>query len=434
VTTPGLHHGIRPLTAGVAELQGLYGPFTFPEKLLQKIWLRGDYARRACRTTDGRVLEVLYPGKWNLLGGPDFKGARLYLDGIELTGDVELHLHARDWAAHRHAADPAYANVVLHVVLFPPGSGYATRGAGEREIPLLVLLPLLHHDLEEFAADEAVETLANRPLTQAVQELSALDQTELTALIQRGAAERWREKIHFAQRRVQRLGWEAACHQTALEILGYRFNRTAMLRVAGRFALSDWITDESDGAAAFAAEEGTWTLHGVRPANHPRVRLRQYARWATGRPAWPQLLEAVAAQLPVEEISLSATAEFRRTHRLAALRAELSRVICAGAFGGPRFDTMVCDGFLPLLAARGQGALEAIWFHWYPGDQPVERLRTLRFLGVTGSRSHPVGHGAGQGLFGWLIEREKRAATSNSSPGGARGLTRFGGDRYVHQL
>ena len=30
----------QPAVGAVAEIQGLYGPFSFPEKLLQKIWLR----------------------------------------------------------------------------------------------------------------------------------------------------------------------------------------------------------------------------------------------------------------------------------------------------------------------------------------------------------------------------------------------------------
>jgi len=35
-------------------------------------------------------------GAWNLQGGPDFRGARLVLDGREITGDVEVHFHTAD--------------------------------------------------------------------------------------------------------------------------------------------------------------------------------------------------------------------------------------------------------------------------------------------------------------------------------------------------
>ena len=148
----------RPVAAGVAEFQGEYGAYSFSEKLLQKIWLRGAFDRAALTTSDGVRVRVHHPGRWNLLGGPDFKDARLRLgDGPELTGDIELHLHAKDWAVHGHASDPAYDRVILHVVLFPPDPGQCTRARDGRELPVVALLPLLHHDLEQFAAEEAVE-------------------------------------------------------------------------------------------------------------------------------------------------------------------------------------------------------------------------------------------------------------------------------------
>ena len=56
----------------VAEIQGLYGPFTFSERLLQKIWLRGEYDAAHAAAEDGRPLRVLHPGRWNLLGGRIF--------------------------------------------------------------------------------------------------------------------------------------------------------------------------------------------------------------------------------------------------------------------------------------------------------------------------------------------------------------------------
>ena len=140
-----VHDVIDTVTeTAAAKVQGLYGPFAFPEKLLQKIWSRREFDLPNARMLDGRKVTIVHPGRWNLLGGPDFKNVRLrFGDGAEVTGDVELHLHASDWTAHGHAKDPAYNNVVLHVVLFPPAPGHVTIGVAEREIPVLVVLPLL---------------------------------------------------------------------------------------------------------------------------------------------------------------------------------------------------------------------------------------------------------------------------------------------------
>ena len=392
----------------VAEIQGLYGPFSFAEKLLQKIWLRGDFDRAAARTTDGRAVQIRHPGKWNLLGGPDFRGARLRIGtGAETIGDVELHLHVADWDAHRHARDEAYDGVVLHVVLFPPEKNRVTRGVGGREIPVLALLPLLFHDLEEYAAEEAIEVMANRPMAGVPDELSGLGADELPALLRTRALARWRQKVHFARLRAQRLGWAAACHHAALEILGFRYNRAPMLRIASRFALEEWARGAVDPAEIFGAEAGAWSLQGVRPANHPRTRLRQYGAWTKARPDWPTRLKAMGDRLPAVE-SAAGTREVRRQHRFTALRALLADELCGRAISGPRFDTLVCDGFLPLLASAAErdGAMHAIWFHWFAGDLPPLVTNGLRELGVFSARAQPACHGVAQGLLGWLIERE----------------------------
>jgi hypothetical protein len=393
----------------VAEMQGLDGVFSFPEKLFQKIWLRGDFDVARAVTTDGRAVRVVQPGKWNLLGGPDFKGAQLQLGGAKVRGDVEVHLHERDWAAHGHAANVAYNHVVLHVVLFPCAEKFS-RGRDGRQIPVLALLPLLHRDLEEYAADDAMESLANRPASRMPEELGGLTPAELERLLRRCAEMRWRQKVYFARLRLARLGWESACHHAALEILGYRFNRAPMLRVATAWPLIAWTTGGGTAGEAFAAEENRWSVQGVRPANHPSLRLRQYAAWTRERPDWPARLALLAHARPSGSRAVDgSTVDFRRAFALAKFRAWLAREICADAVGGTRLDNLVCDGFWPLLAAHGADGFFAWWFHWPAGDLPPQVTSALRALGVFTHHAKPACHGFAQGMLGWLLARENFA-------------------------
>jgi hypothetical protein len=389
----------------VAELQGLYGAFTFPEKLLQKIWLRGDFRRAELRTLDGRTVRVVQPGKWNLLGGPDFTGARLrFADGAETTGDVELHLRAADWDAHRHAADPAYDRVILHVVLFPPERAYSAGAGGG--IPIVALLPLLHRALEEYAADDAVENLSHRAAARLPDELGTLPPAEVTTVLRRGAEARWEQKRRFAAIRIERLGWAEACHQTALEILGYRFNRAPMLRVAGAWRLSAWTAGNVDVARVWAEESAAWSVQGVRPANHPRARLAQYAAWTRAQPGWPDRLEATLGGAGMGAAAEMPTSEFRRRAGLAALRERVAEAVCGGAVSGSRLDTLICDGLLALVAAQTGAALAPVWYHWFPGDLPGVVTGGLRQLGYFNGRAQPACHGVAQGLLSWLLARE----------------------------
>jgi hypothetical protein len=395
--------------AQVREMQGLYGPFSIAERVLQKIWLRRDFAQAGLRLWNGLPLHVRCPGTWNLLGGPDFKEARLEFGERLVTGDVEVHFHSSDWRAHRHAEDHAYDRVVLHVVLFhlDEGERPATYRDGS-EIPTLVLLPLLHRGLEEYASDEALERITSRDALEQIAELAAMPRPELLAMLRHQAGLRWTAKVRFARLRLERLGWREAAHHAALEILGYRHNRAPMLAVAAAFPLARWAA-EPEVTEAFASQAGHWQQQGARPANQPLFRLRQYQRWVASRPDWTEVLAALAAEFPAP-LMADLTSVARKHHDFGRLRERLMSEIAGGAVGGSRWDTLICDGMLPLIAARSGQDLGGLWFHWFPGDMPAEVPSALTRLGVAGVPGAPRCHGWAQGFLGWFLEREARAS------------------------
>jgi hypothetical protein len=394
----------------VAEMQGLYGPFTLTERVVQKIWLRGDFDRTRLVLADGRPLQIRTVGRWNLLGGPDFIGAQLLVGGAAVTGDVEVHFHAADWQAHGHEEDPAYGQVVLHVVLFPPEAHESpARRRDGREIPTLVLLPHLHRDLEEYASDEALEVITACDAWEKFAELAALPAAERPGLLRARAAERWRQKMRFARARIERVGWEAAAHCTALEILGYRLNRAAMLTVATRYPLADWVKG-CDLGRVYHDSGAQWQVQGVRPANHPLARLRQYAAWVRAQPDWPERLRQLAQALPAGGFEAVPTTLARRSLGLAQWRETFARDLVGGSVSGPRLDNLIGDGFLPLAAGAGGGEPGALWFHWFLGDVPAQVRTALTKLGVAGRGAGPLCHGWGQGLLGWILEREAGAS------------------------
>ncbi|MCU0792512.1 MAG: DUF2851 family protein [Opitutaceae bacterium] len=420
-------------TQALAEIAGLHGAFTFSELLLQRIWSRGDFEQRGLRLRDGRSLRLRRRGRWNRLAGPDFADAELEVGdgaGCEVwRGAVEAHLRASDWEAHGHSSDPAYAGVVLHVVLFPSMREW-TEGVGGRRIPILELLPLLGRDLEAYAEEAAVEGMAGRPYSQLREVLAGVSQAHLREQVAMHARRRWTHKVRLAASRIERLGWEAACHQVALEVLGYRPNRAPMLEVAEAWPLEAWrdrATKDAEARAdlveaAFATPEpGAWVRAGVRPANQPKRRLAQYADWVGQRPDWPERLAEVIAEWAKRAAPTygesGGTGQLRVRRRVAglpALRRRLSQEICAEAVGGTRFDTLVCDGWLPLCAARaGVDAAEArvlagAWADWQPGDLPEEMQRLAREFEVGGEAGETPAQGDLQGLIGWLAALARR--------------------------
>lgn len=398
----------------LAEFQGLYGSYHVAEILLQKIWMRREFTIEGARTHAGKPVEILYPGNWNRLSGPDFLGAHLRIDGEEVRGDVEIHFRAESWIQHGHDRDPAFDNVVLHVVLFPPSAHAApTVTRSGKQVPVLALVDLLWHDLEEYATDDAVAALSGRDPWPALERLLAMAPDRRQAALQSAASRRWKEKCHFASLRVRRLGWSEACHQTTLEILGYRANRTAMLKVAHQFPLGSWNKIAPDSDALMAAADGDWTMRGVRPANQPRIRLEQYSRWVKDAGDWPSRL----LHLKLPRLSESALAEgvtrMRRTTKMSALRERLKVELCQNAIGGTRLDTWIVNLALPFLASTDHAeAATVLWMAWYPGDVPDTLRQAVRQL--TNDRRQPVSNGILQAVVELQLERWRADGPQNN--------------------
>ncbi|MDR1789760.1 MAG: DUF2851 family protein [Opitutaceae bacterium] len=395
----------------VAEMQGLYAPFSFSEALLQKIWMRREFNMAGAATRDGRRLAVLNTGRWNRLGGPDFRDARLMLGETEVSGDVEVHLHEKDWDAHGHASDPAYNNVVLHVVLFEPRRAW-TPGAGGRDIPVLVLLPLLHHGLEEYASEDAIETLAQQETPGPEHDrFRGLGNERVLSELHRHAERRWRHKVHFAKERIRRLGWDEACHFTALEILGYSRNRAPMLAVAAAHPLRKWTSAEGgiDVDALYGEQDGHWSLHGLRPLNHPRLRLKQYADATAACPDWTGRWRELADNLPEGRSGVGGTRAYRHLNEVAGIRERICHRVSNRILGGTRLDTLVCDGLLPLLSAETGRDFQELWWHWFLGDVPAAHADLLEELRKQ-NPSLVACHGLAQGMLGLFLswEQEKK--------------------------
>ena len=375
----------------VEEVQGLYGPFIVSEKILHRVWAQGDFYREGLRTVSGKSLEVLRPGRWNTNEGPDFREARLRIDGREVTGDVEIHFRARDWLAHGHDRNPNFGRVKLHVLLYAPDDETGELVAGAET---LVLLPQLNRDLEDYAMEEALLDLENAHQQAWFEAFVELPADERARELLRRADLRWARKLGFARKRLERGGWEAACHQTALEALGYARNRAPMSRIAERHSLAEFAGGlDADGV--FASDAETWKLSGARPANHPKRRLAAYSDICRKRPDWPERLSGLLepAGRPVKGLSVSA---FRKAAGTRALLNRIAEEVFSCRIGEKRLNTLLCDGIFPLAGARGMGAASDCWLCWYPGDLPDALLRLARRPDLL---EGPLANGLLQGLL-----------------------------------
>lgn len=119
------------------------------------------------RTTDGRTIKILRPGIHNSDSGPDFTDARLRIDGQEWCGNVEVHVKASDWYRHGHDSDPAYSNVILHVVAVsdtvipaPDGKNIPQTAVSFPE-PLIHLYSRLANRIREYPCEKMLHNVTD---------------------------------------------------------------------------------------------------------------------------------------------------------------------------------------------------------------------------------------------------------------------------------
>jgi hypothetical protein len=86
------------------------------EAVLHYLWKFRKLKTQYFDSVDGQTIEIIHPGTHNHHSGPDFLNAKINVNGIEWNGHVEIHVNSSEWEKHQHQHDPAYNNVILHIV------------------------------------------------------------------------------------------------------------------------------------------------------------------------------------------------------------------------------------------------------------------------------------------------------------------------------
>ncbi len=86
------------------------------EDFLHYLWKLKKIDFSDLTTTDGEPVSIIQSGTNNSDSGPDFFNAKVRISDTVWVGNIEIHVYASDWLKHNHQNDPAYNNVILHVV------------------------------------------------------------------------------------------------------------------------------------------------------------------------------------------------------------------------------------------------------------------------------------------------------------------------------
>src|SRR5262249_16676118 len=144
------------------------------------------------------------------------------------SGDVEVDLRASGWRAHGHDRNPAFANVILHVI-WESEPGSLTIGRP----PLLILRNVLDAPLGELSlwlAGDAAQLFPEELRGKCCAPLRQLERPQIMQLLHQAAHVRLRSKAAQFQARARQVGWEQALWEGLLRALGYKHNVWPMQR------------------------------------------------------------------------------------------------------------------------------------------------------------------------------------------------------------
>ena len=384
----------------IADPVARYGGPPLSEADLVRLWEGQRFPPEALVNREGLALRVAYRGRPAGGPGPDFRDAVIAGGGQEWRGDVELHVAASAFRQHGHHRDPAYDNVVLHVV-FWDDERVETRLACGRSVPTLALAPWVARRAEELHGWLTQPAHWQEPCHTA---LTRLGRAAVAAILEDAGDLRFREKANAFAAAIAVMEEEEALYRGLLEGLGYSRNRdpfrrlaetlpwrTLRPRLAAQAPEERLLAAEAAllGTAGFLAGEVSadpyvaalrerwrtrsaaeppvslvspllpWELTG-RPENHPARRLagaaRLLMRYVDGG-LRAGLLATVAAGPAVLAGALRVAADgfWRDHHHLTSSRARLP----AGLIGPGRAGELAVNIVLPFALAWGESHRDA---------------------------------------------------------------------------
>ncbi len=280
------------------------------ESFLQYIWQFQYFDKKELKTTQGEKLDIFVPGVLNGNAGPDFENAKVKIANIDWAGSIEIHTNSSGWYDHHHDSDPAYENVVLHVVW--NDDKVVLRSDGTK-IPTLVLSDRVDQSLIKRYAN-LVETPTSIPCEQLFQGVSDLVKH---GMLDKALMTRLEGKAQFIIQLLETSAndWEQVTYQLVARNFGFKINyepffqlancvrRKTLLKHAsnltqieallfGQAGFLDYgIKDEyfkvlqrehkvlssKYGLANQKVNKESWKFLRLRPANFPTIRIAQFS-------------------------------------------------------------------------------------------------------------------------------------------------------------
>lgn len=199
------------------------------EDFIHYLWKFKKLSGLDLKTTAGEAIVIKSLGTHNHHSGPDFFNCRVEIGGQLWAGNVEMHLRASDWYKHGHDDDPAYDNVILHVVW--KHDAEITRRS-EIEIPVLEVANYVPEHL--IVSYTKLFTQKNNQFINCEKSVNQVDAFVIDMWLEKLFLQRLQERSMRIQSNleIQNGDWEAVFFQMLTRSFGTKVNADAFEQVA----------------------------------------------------------------------------------------------------------------------------------------------------------------------------------------------------------
>lgn len=391
------------------------------EDFLHYVWRYKKFATSGLKTHSGQEIVILQTGQFNTASGPDFFNARIRTDGQIWAGNVEMHVRSSDWYAHGHETDPAYDNVILHVVWEHDAEIY---DAAQQPLPTLVL--------KSYVPDQL---LKNYDALMKVKR-SHINCEYAFADIDKWVKDHWFERLYM-ERLEQKTNhiytllshchndWEAVLFRLLARYFGTKVNADAFesmaantpfsvvrksaddaLRLEALFFGQSGLLDKDSTHAHFAALKNEYQYQShkyqldnrgvlrpqffrLRPPNFPTIRLSQLAQlYHQNTVLFQSMVEAQKVETFYALLKVKAS-DFWDTHYHFEAPSKKSSKFLTRSF----IDVLLINAVFPLLFAYAQKQEKANAdkiLHWMATLSPENNRFTQIFQNLQPVNNHAL--------------------------------------------
>jgi hypothetical protein len=278
------------------------------EDLFHYIWKMKLFDTNNLNSTEGESIEIIHPGVHNLNAGPDFFNAKLKIGSTVWAGNVELHIKSSDWLLHKHQFDPAFQNIILHVVY--QNDKQITNATGN---PIKTLVLKDHIDIEVinkyrkfkennalFACEKSISKVPSALVNTYQEKLIISRLEQKAAYIESLLAQNnnnWEQSFYIKLAanfgfKVNQLPFELIARNTPLNIIAKHkenlyqieallFGQAGLLEVSFQESHLQLLQNEysylKKKYQLTNIDAHLWKFSRMRPVNFPSIRIAQFA-------------------------------------------------------------------------------------------------------------------------------------------------------------